>query len=140
MDPQTYDWTCSVCTFTWTIQSTGIDPNLTRPAAGELIGYPNCVNASVGLAMTQCLIDAYAHYGLDAIESWVSFDQAYAICREHTGGISPSAMYHWMAIRGVTGDALWVANSAEGYCGVYDVLSRAQFNALGPVKLLALYQ
>jgi hypothetical protein len=48
-------------------------------------------------------------------------------------------MYHFMAIRGVdysdTG-TLWVANSAPGYRGVYEELTRSQFNSLGPVEII----
>ena len=138
MDPQTYSWTCSVCTFTWCIQSTGIDPSLDRQDAGAIIGYPGCVNETYGLMNSQCLIDAFGQYNLVARELWTSYDEAYAVASKYTGGISPSGMYHWMAIRGVSGSDIWVANSARGYRGVYDTLSRAQYNNLGPTKLIYL--
>jgi len=44
----------------------------------------------------------------------------------------------YMAIRGVQGSDLWVANSAPGYYGVGDTLSRSQFNALGPVQIIGI--
>lgn len=140
MPPQTYSWTCSVCTFTWCIGATGTDPELTRYDAGILIGYPNCVNELYGLMSSQCLIDAFAQYGLHAVEEWCNFDRAYYLATHYTGGISPQAMYHWMAIRGVDGDNLWVANSAPGYMGVGDILTRDAFNRLGPVKVIYLAQ
>lgn len=89
----------------------------------------------------QCLIDAFSYYGLRSQQKWVTFDEAYAICRETTGVINPVGMYHFMAIRGIDGidvGDIWVANSAPGYCGVYDSLSRSQFNALSPVQLIYL--
>jgi len=137
MAPQQYSWTCSVASFTWVMNSTGIDPNLTREEALNIIGYPNCVNETYGLMSAECLINAYNHFGLDARQAWVTYDQAYSIMTEHTGQINPLGMYHFMAMRGATQD-LWVANSAQGYMGVWDHLSRSQFNALGPVQVIYL--
>jgi hypothetical protein len=141
MAPQENSWICSVCTYTWCIQATGTNPTLSRESAMAIIGYPNCVNEMYGLMSSQCMINAFLEMNIVAREAWVTFDQAYAIAREYTGGISPSGMYHWMAIRGVTNDGqLWVANSARGYDGVYDTISRSQFNAYGPVKVIYLEQ
>ena len=136
-----YEWTCSICSFTWVIQATGTDPTLTREQAGLIIGYPNCVNETYGLMSAQCMIDAFSHYGLKSKQEWVTYDQAYAIMREHTGVINPVGMYHFMACRGVDGmdiGDLWVANSAPGYRGVYDTLNRSTFNSLGPTQLIYL--
>jgi len=141
MEPQQFSWTCSVASFTWVINSTGVDPNLTRENALALIGYPNCVNETYGLMSADCLIRAYQHYGLDAVQAWVTFDQAYSIMSNHTGQINPLGMYHYMSMRGVDGvepGDLWVANSAPGYMGVWDSLTRSQFNNLGPVQVIYL--
>jgi hypothetical protein len=138
MEPQQYGWTCSICSYTWVIQATQIDPQLTRTQAAEIIGYPNCVNETYGLMSAQCMVDAFSHFGLESIQKWVTFDEAYSICREHTGVINPIGMYHFMAIRGIIGNQIWVANSAQGYRGVYDTLTRNQFNSLGPVQLIYL--
>lgn len=140
MEPQAHDWTCSVCAFTWTANATGIDPTLTRADAGVLIGYPECVNETYGCMSAQCLIDAYATLGVEALQSWVTYEQAYTICERYTGVINPVGMYHFMAIRGVQGSSLWVANSAPGYRGVYDLLDKGAFTALGPVQIIALYE
>jgi len=88
-----------------------------------------------------CLIQAYNYFGLQAKQLWVTFDQAYSVISETTGQINPIGMYHYMAMRGVDGSdpgSLWVANSAPGYRGVYDTLTRSQFNSLGPVQLIYL--
>jgi hypothetical protein len=87
------------------------------------------------------MINAFAHYGLQSREIWTTFDEAYAIMRVSTGVINPTGMYHFMGIRGVDGyeaGDLWVANSAPGYKGIYDGLTRQQFNNLGPTKLIVL--
>jgi len=138
MAPQQQSWTCSICSFTWVINATGTDPSLTRDQAANIIGYPNCVNETYGCMSAQCLIDAYNYFGLEARQAWVTYDQAYSIMSNTTGQINPLGMYHFMAIRGVSGSNLWVANSAPGYDGVWDTLNRTQFNNLGPVQLIYL--
>lgn len=137
MAPQQYNWTCSICSYTWVINATGTDPGLTRDEAAQIIGYPNCVNETYGLMSADCMINAFKYYALNAKQAWVTYDQAYAIMEQTTGVINPLGMYHFMAMRGVSND-LWVANSAPGYHGVYDSLSRSQFNALGPVQVIYL--
>jgi len=141
MEPQVYNWTCSIASFTWVINATGTDPNFTRQQAMELIGYPNCVNETYGLMSADCLIRAYSDFDLEAKQAWVTFDQAYSVMSNHTGQINPVGMYHFMAMRGTDhldmGD-LWVANSAPGYRGIYDTMTRDQFNSLGPVQLIYL--
>jgi hypothetical protein len=141
MLPQLYEWTCSVCSATWVLQSIGIiDPNIDQYAArdevAQRMGVPNCVNPTYGCMSTQCVKDLFESYGLYSQSAYVTFDQAYAIMSHTTGTINPQGMYHFMAIRGVDGGNLWVANSAPGYRGVYDALSRSQFNSLGPVELV----
>lgn len=142
MPLQAYNWTCSVCSITWVIQATGTalqdwDIYDARYAVGEVMGYPNCVNQTYGCMSDQCVIETLATYGLVARQAYVTFDQAYALARTNTGTINPAAMYHFMGIRGISGSDIWVANSANpGYMGVYDTLSRSQFNALGPVSVI----
>lgn len=138
MSPQAYNWTCSICSFAWVIDALSETPDITREEAANVIGYPNCVNETYGLMNAQCLIDAFATFGLVAVQAWVTFDQAYVICGSHTGVINPLGMYHFMGIRGVGTSSLWVANSARGYCGIDESITRDQFNALGPVQVIYL--
>jgi len=143
MEEQAYNWTCSVCATTWVLQSTGvIDPAIDQYTAryqvGNQTGYPGCVNEVYGSMQPQCIIDEFARYGLNSQQLYCTFDQAWAICSATTGVINPIGMYHYMAIRGTDSDSLWVANSAPGYYGVYDTVSRSQFNNLGPVNLIYL--
>lgn len=140
MAPQEYNWTCSVCAYTWVIQATVTDTELTREQATSIIGYPECVNQTYGLMSAECMETAFTYYALNSKQAWVTFDEAYAIMRDTTGVINPMGMYHFMAMRGVDDNtgALWVANSAPGYCGVYDTLTREQFNSFGPVQVIYL--
>jgi hypothetical protein len=144
MASQYYDWTCSVCSITWVLQASnsaysGLNVSDARYDVGMRMGYPSCVNSTYGCMSTGCVLATFNSYGLDAISSYVTFDQAYAICRERTGTINPNGMYHFMGIRGVDGGDIWVANSAPGYRGIWDTISREQFNALGPVELVSVY-
>lgn len=134
MEPQYYNWTCSVCSITWVLNSIGI--GATREEVGLTLGYPDCVNETYGLMSSDCMIECFRKYSLYAREVWVSFDEAYSICEKYTGCISPQGMYHWMAIRGVMNYGLWLANSAPGYKGVWDYLSRELFNTYSPTKVI----
>jgi hypothetical protein len=139
MAPQVYDWTCSVCSFTWVLNAMGVP--MDREEAAQIIGYPNCVNETYGLMSADCLITAFANQGFTARQAWVTYDQAYAVMSGTTGCINPVGMYHFMGCRGTDGaeaGSLWVANSAPGYRGVYDNLDRNTFNAFGPVQLIYL--
>src|SRR5262252_9445315 len=141
MPRQSYDWTCSICSITWVLQATGtdyVDWDIydARYAVGERMGYPQCVNPTYGCMSNECVIDTLASYGLIARQTYATFDQAYAIARTNTGTINPQGMYHFCAIRGVSGADIAIANSAPGYGGVYSTLSRAQFNAYGPVSVI----
>jgi hypothetical protein len=143
MQPQAYEWTCSVASVTWVLQSmqaayVDVDQYTAREQVLNTLGYPQCVNEVYGAMSSTCLQEGLSQYGLDSQQAWVTFDQAYAICSGTTGLINPVGMYHYMAIRGVSGDSLWVANSAPGYYGVGDTLSRSQFNALSPVQIVAI--
>jgi len=141
MPSQAYSWTCSVCSITWVVQATDTayqedDIYDARYAVGLRMGYPSCVNPTYGCMSVQCVLDTLGSYGLIARQAYVTFDQAYAIARTNTGTINPQGMYHFMALRGVSGPDIWVANSAPGYCSVWDTLSRERFNALGPVSVI----
>jgi hypothetical protein len=136
MEPQARDWTCSVCSLTWLLQATGIDPQANRYDVAMSIGYQGCVNEWNGLESTDCLIRVLASYGVRARMQWVDFNEAYA-ATVTAGLLSGSGWYHWVGLRGKSGHDLWIANSARGYRGIYDTLSRAEFeSSLGPFKLV----
>jgi hypothetical protein len=107
-----------------------------RETATLIIGYPDCVNETYGLMSADCMINAFAHEGIVAKQAWVSWEQAYAICQHYTGVINPIGMYHFMGIRGVEGGSIWVANSAQGYKGIWDNIDYESFINLGPVQVI----
>ena len=140
-DPNTYmprqqaSWSCSACALAWVLRATQLDPNASEGSCIGAIGYPSNINETYGLmdgSGTQ-LRRVLSDYDVATEQSWLSFDQAYAAFGDTTGMMSGGAIYHWVGVRGRTGDGqLWIANSAEGYCGVYSTLSRDQFNQWGP--------
>lgn len=143
MRRQVYDWTCSVCATSWVLQSTHmIDPQIdqidVRQDIGYEMGYPHCINETYGCMSSECVMDIFSTHGFNSVQEWVTFDEAYAICRDHTGVINPQGMNHYMAIRGIIGSDIWVANSAPGYRSVWDNLDRLSFNNLGPVQVVYL--
>jgi hypothetical protein len=71
------------------------------------------------------------HAGLDTEQGWLSFDEAYERYSHTLGLMSGQRMYHWVSVRGISGSNLWIANSAPGYMGVWDMLSRYDYERLG---------
>jgi hypothetical protein len=109
-----------------------------NPAADEwsevsAIGYPENINATYGLmdASGPALQAVYERYGQETSQSWLDFDTVYELAQSTTGQMSGASWYHWVALRGVQGSNLWIANSAPGYMGIHDTLSRADFDRLG---------
>ncbi|MBV9326126.1 MAG: hypothetical protein JO352_20365 [Chloroflexi bacterium] len=138
MAPQAYNWTCSICSLTWLLQATGLDARAEREQVAQQIGYPACVNETYGLIDTQCLVRVLAGYDVDVRQAWVTYDQTWTIAESTAAILNGLGWYHFVGLRGVTGSVLWIANSAGGYAGVYDTLSRDQFNRLGPFQVVYL--
>lgn len=131
MAPQVYDWTCSSCALDWVKRSIGMSS--TREATVYEIGYPENINATYGLMDSSgiALRNVLASYGWNSEQGWLDFDTVYALAQGTTGQMSGAAWYHWVALRGVQGSNLWIANSAPGYKGIWDILSRYDFDRLG---------
>jgi len=121
------------------LRATGLNPSASEASEIAEIGYcPTCasgcgISSSLGLcdASGPALRKVYSDYGQATEQAWLDFDTVYAKALETTGQMSGAAWYHWVALRGVQGDNLWIANSAPGYKGVWDTLSRQQFQSLG---------
>ena len=138
MPGQLYSWTCSACSEEWLERACqmprGDDIYANREQVVYAIGYPSNINGTYGLmdgsgAELQRVLMEQA--GVRSEQSWLNFDQAYEIYSKTPGMMSGAAMYHWLGVRGVSGSNLWVANSAPGYKGVWDILSRYDFDRLG---------
>jgi hypothetical protein len=97
------------------------------------IGYPNNISPDIGLhdASGSALQAVLEQYGRESSQSWLDFDTTYELAQGTTGLMSGAAWYHWTGIRGVDAGCIWVANSAPGYKGVVDHVSRDDFARLG---------
>lgn len=139
MPGQLYDWTCSACSTEWTERALGFerssDVYANREAVTYAIGYPNNINPQYGLMdgsgaqLQRVLLEQTGRQSEQAFG--LDFDAVYAIAAHTPGLMSGAAWYHWVALRGVQGDTIWIANSAPGYRSVWDNLSRADFSRLG---------
>lgn len=138
MPLQTANWTCSACSLAWALRATAADTTASEWRMVEEIGTPENINSTYGLmdGSGLQLRRVLANYGLNSNQAWMTFDQVYAMVGEYTGMMSGGAWYHWVALRGKIGDAIWIANSSPGYMGVYDILSRSDFNRLGPFSVV----
>lgn len=137
MPGQLYDWTCSACALEWVKRAAGLFPTDdiygSRETTTSEIGYPENISPDLGLhdASGSALQAVLEGYGQESSQSWLDFDTVYELAQGTVGMMSGAAWYHWVGLRGVQGDGLWIANSAPGYKGVYDVLSRSDFDRLG---------
>jgi hypothetical protein len=138
MPAQLYSWTCSACSTEWLERAVGhgrgSDVYANRESVVYAIGYPGNINSQYGLmdsSGSQLQRVLREHSGLNTAHSWLSFDQAYDTYRQAPGLMSGAGWYHWVGVRGVQGSNLWVANSAPGYKGIFDTLSRYDYDRLG---------
>jgi len=102
------------------------------------IGYPDNINSRYGLMNSsgEALMEVLADYGQESEQAWLDFDTVHQLAQRTTVLMSGASWYHWVALRGVSGDDLWIANSAPGYMGVWDILTRADFASLGAFSLV----
>jgi len=146
MPPQVREWTCSACSLDWVLRATGAQPDSTREQVVGELGYGDVCGPGVGISPAQGLCDAggsqvirvLGEHGLEAHQAWLGFDQVYEAAGSTTGMMSGAAWYHWVGLRGRSGANLWIANSAPGYQGVWDVLTRQDFQRLGGFSVVLL--
>jgi len=129
MAPQVQDWTCSICATTWVLQATGLDVNAVREGIAGKIGYPDCVNEADGLENIACVARVLESYGVQTQTVWPSFDQMYDLAQRTTGVLNSTRWYHFVGIRGVSDGNIWVANSAQGYKGIFELVTPGQWAA-----------
>lgn len=136
------DWTCSVHTTTWMLQATGHDVSFTDVKNRML--NTGRVSPSWGLSdangpgVAQTLRDFAG--GAPHIENRgiVSFDDVAARAGHMAVGIGGRSWYHWSAVRGYDADrdVILLANSANGWKGVYQEMTRGQFANLGAMAMV----
>lgn len=124
------------------MRSTGLAPDYDRERAVYEIGYPDQINSTEGLTNIdgpgQALIDVLSYYGQDSRQGWYDYDTIFALAQNNTGMLAGVKWYHWVALRGTTGGHLWIANSAPGYKGMWDLLGPSDFERLGPFNAIML--
>lgn len=133
MAPQLADWSCSACSLDWVKVATALAPASNRAITVAEIGYPYNINPQYGLmdASGWALRAVLDQYDQPTEQDWLSFDEVYRLAQGTTGMMSGAAWYHWVALRGVQGGNIWIANSAPGYMGVWDILTPYDFDRLG---------
>ena len=143
MPGQLYDWSCAACATEW-VERACYAPRSDNVYANReqvvyAIGYPDQINSTYGLMQgsgVELQRVLWDHAGLPTEHGYLSFDEAMDIYSRTFGLMSGAAYYHWVAVRGVQGDSLWLGNSAWGYKGIYDTMNRQQFNSLGGFSCL----
>jgi len=140
MPRQAASWTCSACSLAWVERATGVNPGADEWSAVAEIGQPENINPTYGLmdGSGSQLRRVLQGYGLNSQQGWLNFDTVWTAAGSTCGMMSGGSWYHWVAIRGQDGANIWIANSAPGYKGVYDSLSRDDFNRLGPFSVVLL--
>jgi hypothetical protein len=139
MAPQHFSWNCAACALDWVLRSTRLAPETHTPFdAQREIGYPHNINPQYGLMSGdgRAVREVYSDYGQNTRQAWLDFDSVYELAQVTTGQMSGSNWYHWVSLRGVSGNALWIANSAPGFRGVFSVLSRQDFERLGSFSVV----
>lgn len=139
--PQQHDWDCSQESIRWCLFAWGRSPDnswmeASMIAAGVVSPSVGCTDAS-GAGLAGWVNDEYAEYGYWAEnEPHVTFDDLATEARLHVHGmaIGGRGWYHWSGLASYDEllDQLVLRNPAPGYRGVYQTLSRAQFDQLGP--------
>jgi len=145
--PQNADWDCSQESLEWCLWSYSRTPDdswmeASLQAGGYVTPAVGCTDAS-GAGLARWLNEEYSEYGyLASNQTNVSFDQVKDEAGQHVHpiAIGGAGWYHWSAVASydVMLDRLELRNSANGYMGVYQTMSRAQFAALGPFNLVRL--
>ena len=144
---QDQSWDCSQQSISWALYSWGRTPDddwmeQSMMAEGVISAADGCLDRSgAGLAAW-----VNRHYGEDGYvaesvgDGLITFDDiaAEAATMSHPLAVSGWGWYHWSGVRGydVENDLLLLANPADGYMGVYQTLSRSDFNRLGPWSLV----
>jgi len=112
----------------------GIDRGTDEWSAVDLIGQPENINASYGLmdGSGSRLAELLREDRGAAYTTWLDFPTLSALVADNALLLGGAGWYHWVGVRDYAADGLSIANSAPGWCGVYDTLNEAQFRALGP--------
>lgn len=139
---QAESWSCAVYTTAWMLRATGHDVSVSEVKSRML--NTGRVTSTYGLSdangpgVAQTLRD-FAD-GAPGIENRgiVSFNDVAARAGQMAVGIGGRNWNHWSAVRGYDAgrDVLLLANSANGWQGVYQEMTRGQFANLGAMAMV----
>jgi len=144
---QENDWSCSQDAAEWALWAYGRHPSDDWMEQSMIdVGV---INPSVGLCdasgsgLANWLTTEYGEFGYVAThQNPVSFSDLAeeASTLQHPIMAGGRAWCHWTGIRGYdpANDLLLLANPAPGYRGIYQTLSRDQFDQLGPFSMVRL--
>ena len=137
--PQTLNWTCSASSLAWLNRALGIMVATEELAAADYIGHPENINEVYGLmdGSGSRLRDCLREQGAPAFCSWPAWDDLYVMAEHWPCLIGGQQWYHWVGVRGVSGDHLLLANSAPGWMGIDQELTEDHFYQLGPFACVA---
>lgn len=142
---QDWDWDCSQESAQWCLRSWGRTPDddwmeQSLQDQGVVTPQYGLMDAS-GAGMADWFNREYGEFGyLASNEASVTFDDvaAEAAMLSHPVMIGGRAWCHWVGCRGYSAGLLLLANSADGYMGVGQTLSRGQWDALGSFSMVRL--
>ena len=127
--PQTLDWSCSACSLAWLNRAMRIELAQDEYAAIDYIGDPQHINSTYGLmdGSGARLRDCLREQGVAAANGWWTFDQAAQLAVGMGLLIGGVGWNHWVGVRGYDSSSgqLALANSADGWMGVHQVLGQA---------------
>lgn len=142
---QQHDWDCSQESILWCLVAWGRNPDeswmeASMRAAGAVTPADGCTDAS-GAGLAAWVNQEYSEFGYWAEnDDYVTFDDLMQEARthQHPLAIGGRGWYHWSGLRGYDEllDCLMLANPANGYRGVYQTMSRQQFDEKGPFSMV----
>jgi hypothetical protein len=139
---QVDDWSCSVHTTTWMLQSTRHDVSWGQMAShmqktGRVSQAVGLTDAS-GAGLAQTLRDFAEEAPNIGHSPLVSFDDVAARAGRMAVGIGGRGWNHWSAVRGYDDkrDVILLANSAPNWKGVGQELDRGEFARLGGFSMV----
>lgn len=137
--PQSLDWSCSACSLAWLNRALGIQWATVEMSAVSYIGTPANINSTYGLmdGSGTRLVECLREQGAPAFNFWPSWEQAYELAVIMPLLLGGVGWNHWVGVRGVADGLLSLANSAEGWAGVYDTLASPDWDRLGPFAAVA---
>jgi hypothetical protein len=137
---QMTDWTCSICSTWWGLTSLGYEVDKAALVA-DMSPWP--VDPAVGLldASGAGLVQyIQEHYAVPAANiAYATWENVLALAGTYPVLLGGRGWYHWCGCRGINADGtLALANSAPGWKGVGQAMSRAQFEGLGPFSMVVM--